>query len=488
MQQFSLPTATNLCVRPKGSVPGTMSHDHTYTVRTKETDNWLYCGLFGTVKLRKKTKLVGTRRNTPEKAISEEKRLLYVPSFLRMALELRYDTGFSQVPKSLSFVQILSEHFMWETLEMCYPGNMEPFTQALSQREFSPFARSESGRTWLHMAANNNSDLCSLLIKIGVDPTQTDDFGAKALHQVCIPSHSQANTMRALTTCQDDISAEDLSLLLDDYFGGSPECIDLLLSTYSYSDEIYHACIQDFSLLGIAIREYGSGNMDWGSSIRKWLRRKPDVHTRSLSSKVTWRLGILTNHLRRSELLLQHQKMTFTLLDELFALNSDPFQAELLAQEWLLMLAEADYDINTYLNNEKRLHCTQNFLSYPECSNLRSNVYRQLVFEIGENPKVSWDWWIDPLSHASLALHEFRYMNPCHNDRQGYWENSWPFHYPHWSENCILGYESERKEWQERADQAARRYNRQAKKKYPGYFEHIAKDVAIPGAWVEDKF
>lgn len=338
-------------------------------------------------------------------------------------------------------------------------------------------------------AAFYNPDLCSLLVKIGVDPTQTDDYGAKALHQVCMPEPFQADTMRVLTTRQDDISAEDLSLLWDDRFSGSPECVDLLLSTYCYSDEIYHASIQDFSLLGIAVREYGSGEMDWGSSIRKWLRRKPDVHTRSLSSKITPRYGVMIETARRSKLLLQHQTMTFTPLDELFALNSDPFQAELRAQEWLLMLAEANYDINKYLINEKRLHCTQNFLSYPECSSFGSSISRQLVFEIGENPKVSWDWWIDPSSHASLALHEFLYMNPCHDDHPfpGNWDNAWPFVYPHWSENCMLN-KSALNEWQERADQAARRYNRQAKKKYPPYFEHTAEGVVVPRAWVEDKF
>ena len=81
-------------------------------------------------------------------------------------------------------------------------------------------------------------------------------------------------------------------------------------------------------------------------------------------------------------------------------------------------------------------------------------------------------------------------MNPCHYDRLfgfHYWDDSWPFDYPHWSEKC-MPYEPALKEWQERADQAARRYNRQAKKKYPGYFEHIAEGVVIPGAWVEDKF
>lgn len=133
MQQFSLPTATNLCVGPQSSVPDTISHNQTYTVRTKQTDTWLYRGLFGTVKLGKKTKLVGTRGNTPEKAISEEKCVLYVPSFLRMALELRYDAGFSHVPKSLSFVQVLSDNFMEE---MCCWRTMEPFTQALSQGRF----------------------------------------------------------------------------------------------------------------------------------------------------------------------------------------------------------------------------------------------------------------------------------------------------------------------------------------------------------------
>ena len=490
-QQSSLSTATNLDITPKRSVPSTNSQSCTSTVQTKEKENWLYRGLFGTVKLRKKSKLVKTCRNTQEKEISEEKRILCVPSFLRIALELRFDAVFSQVPRSLSFVQVLSEDFMEE---ICYPGNMELFTQALSHARFSPFARSESGRTWLHIAAAyNNPELCSLLVNIGVDSSQTDNYGAKALHQVICLWPSQADTMRVLATGQGDISAEDLPLLLDDSFSGSPECVDLLLSTYTYSDETFQASIQDFSLLGIAVREYGSGNRDWGSSIRKWLRRKPDLHTRSLSSKGPQRHGVLRVAHHRSQLLLQHKEMTFTLLDELFVLNSDPFQAEFFAQEWLSMLAEANYDINTYLNNENRLHSTQNFFSYPECSDSYSNTYRQLVFEIGENPKVSWEWWTDPSSHASLALHEFRYMNPYSSDRLPFsqrWEETWPFDYSHWSKNCMphVSQTAALKSWRKCADQAARRYNRQAKKKYPGYFEHIAEGVAMPGAWVEDEF
>ena len=488
MQQVSLSTATNPCIRPKPSISGTSPHN--YIVQAKEIDTRLYCGLFGTVKLRKTTQFVETRRNTPAKAISEEKRLLYVPSFLRMTLELRYDRGFSLVPKSLHFVQVLSEDFMWE---MCFPGNMEHFTQALSRGRFSPFARSETGRTWLHLAgACDNPELCSLLVKIGVDPAQMDDNGAKALHEVCNPSSSQVDTMRVLATWQDHISAEDFPLLFDDSFSGSPECVDLLLSTYSYSDETFHASIQDFSLLRIAVREYGSGDTNWGSSIRKWLRRKPDIHTRSFSSKGLARYGVMADRACRSDFLLQHQEMTFTLLDELFVLNNDPFQAEFLAQEWLLMLAEADYDINTYLENEKRLHFTQNFLSYPEFSSYCFNIYRQLVFEIGENPKVSWKWWIDPLSHASLVLHEFGYMNPCHYDRFlgndrcfKFWEDTWPFDYPYWSENCKpSGFQrSALRRWRKSADQAARRHNRQAKTKYPRKLEQC---VMIPGAWVED--
>ena len=429
------------------------------------------------------------------KTIKSSTHSTLVPDIASVLLELRYDIGFFQVPKSLNFIQVLSEDFM---LEMSVSRNLEPFTQALSRGKFSPFARSENGRTWLHMAgAYTNPGLCSLLVKIGVDPTQTDNYGAKAIHQVNIAGDSQADTMRVLATWQDDISAEDLSLLLNDWYSGSPECVDLLLSTYSYSDETFHASVQDLSLLGIAVREYGSGNTDWGSSIRKWLRRKPDIHTRSFSSYGPWRWGVITDRARRLDFLLEHEEMTFTLLDELFALNSDPFHAEVLAQEWLLMLAEADYDINTYLENEKRLHFTQNFLSYPEFSSHYFNTYRQLVFEIGENPRVSWEWWIDPLSHASLVLDEFRYMNPCHPDHRFHlhywsvgWEMTWPFDYPHWSEaymppwNELLAL----KRWRKRADQAARRYTRQAKTKYPRNFEHIAEGIVIPGAWVEDEF
>lgn len=198
---------------------------------------------------------------------------------------------------------------------------------------------------------------------------------------------------------------------------------------------------------------------------------------------------------------MSHQEMTFTPLDELFFAEGDPSRASSYAREWLLMLVEAGYDINAYLEKEKQLHSTQNYLTYPAYHfPLGVDMPRQLVFELGENPSVYWEWWIDPSSPASLVRQEFWHMNPCHSDRflidRDSWEQRWPYNYPHWTENCEppifvndpKSGSSETKQWRKRAAKAASRHARQARKKYPKYFTENNENSAIPGAWIEDDF
>ena len=131
-------------------------------------------------------------------------------------------------------------------------------------------------------------------------------------------------------------------------------------------------------------------------------------------------------------------------------------------------------------------------------------VDRQLVFEFGDNPRVYWDWWIDPSSPASLVLQEFRHLNLRHDAyflRDYHQWEIWPICYPYWSPEFDVWdyFHSEdtsahgMKPWQERADLAAKRHARRARKKYPDYFHHsddedsiIFAGPALPGSWVDD--
>ena len=361
---------------------------------------------------------------------------------------------------------------------------MDTFKQALSRREISPFARSEQGNTLLHYASIcNHAELCSLLIQFGVDPNHTNIIGNKALHQVKFGSGSLVDTMRVLATAQDDLTLHDFARIFEGFFEGSPESADFLLSAYGYPDEIDWREISDFSLLRTATRMYGSGKREWDTWIRKLLLNEADIHSSLPCTIIDVSYGI------------DEMDGIATLLDEVFYNHDDPFQATYYGKEWLIMLMEAGYDVNAYLKKEKQLHSTQRFLTHPE---FYTGAPRRFIFEIGENSTVYWEWWIDPSSPASLVRQEFSNINLAHHDYQltkhNSWEATWPFDYPHWSENCapiVRHYFSRKpesfewKQWRERANKAASRHARQAKK-YPGYSINENENSAMPGAWIED--
>ena len=194
-----------------------------------------------------------------------------------------------------------------------------------------------------------------------------------------------------------------------------------------------------------------------------------------------------------------YPEMVFTPLDELFALVEDPYQATSYAQECLDMLVEAGYEID-----EVRLHLDQNLLTYPgwpDGCGVFNNMSLQLLFDVDEDTSVSWDWWVDPASPASLVRQEFRHMNNRHRNTYlgPHWEEAWPFIYPRLSKHrqistrdisCVDGRDwfRQHKDWERRADQAAHRYARQAKKKYKAFIQDSELGLSIPGAWDDDKY
>ena len=113
-------------------------------------------------------------------------------------------------------------------------------------------------------------------------------------------------------------------------------------------------------------------------------------------------------------------------------------------------------------------------------SNLRYDVPRQLLFHWKGGPSVSWDWWIDPDSSASLVREEFKNLIDL-NHTPVFWEEwkvHWPFIHPAWS-NDLFDQDNELYE------RVQKRANRRMKKNLikAAHARGLRKREKMPCAW-----
>lgn len=129
---------------------------------------------------------------------------------------------------------------------------------------------------------------------------------------------------------------------------------------------------------------------------------------------------------------------SFTLLDALFYNTSTPVEAKNVSKAWLQKLADEGYNIAAYLQKEFELRSKhRHFTSCEFWYRCRGGLPRRLSFELGCNPSVSWDWWIDPESPTFPLRTTFRDMTMLSFWHQpvpsGQWHETWPFVAPAWS-------------------------------------------------------
>lgn len=113
---------------------------------------------------------------------------------------------------------------------------------------------------------------------------------------------------------------------------------------------------------------------------------------------------------------------------------------------------------------------------------------RQLIYQWGSTPSISWDWWIDPSSSTYLIREEFKYMSMlCEefltppND----WATLWPLRYPAWSDHYQC-YESIDESYRRLLYELAQeRANRRWEKKMlkAARAQGLKKQDRMPGAW-----
>lgn len=118
---------------------------------------------------------------------------------------------------------------------------------------------------------------------------------------------------------------------------------------------------------------------------------------------------------------------------------------------------------------------------------IRYDNPRQLIYQWGSNPSVSWNWWIDPNSSTYLVRKEFRHMNLLSRDYSlvwNKWENLWPFRYPAWFNHCAHP-EDDTTYWQALFERAQERANRRIQKKSmkAARAQGWKKRDQMPGAW-----
>ena len=290
------------------------------------------------------------------------------PSFIKKAFEVCSYNTLGHWSWTLKCFPVLP--FNAEVFEMCMYGDLEGLQRTLSNREVSPFVRDYGGSTLIHVAAMNaHTEICQLLIQLGVDPDHMDDYGAKALHRITQPFEDKpdlisafVDTVRVLTAAQDHFTTEDISEFFDCYCG-PPQGAEFMLSHDTFLDEMYGDDQTIFSLLCMALRQYGWGRKDWRCFIKRLLSKPVDLHVGTSRWTEGGRIAVSTP------------------LDELFRLSVTPEDGDSAAKDWLLLLEEEGFDVRAYLEEEMALHAGQQFLTFPAWSlQLSCPLPRRLIF------------------------------------------------------------------------------------------------------------
>ncbi len=294
------------------------------------------------------------------------------------------------------------------------------------------------------------------------------------------------DTLRVLTQAQEDISATDVS----NYFGGymwSPAGADFMYSLDAARCEILKAerDTNAFPALAVALRAYGGGSKAWETFIRRLLRNRVDVHA------IVPRMRFHGHQIAEETSYYPcHISEPATPLDELFRCSKTPFEGSEAASDWLQILSSEGFDIQAYIKEEAALHARQQHLTYPSATFGDYDSPRKLIFELGPNPSVSWDWWIVHNSPASLVRQELRHMNIFGHHWQlalEPWERCWPFVYAEWSDtNAAHRWDITYQDWRQINQRAQRRAERRLRKKAvkEGRSQGNHERSRMPGAWI----
>ncbi len=266
---------------------------------------------------------------------------------------------------------------------------------------------------------------------------QSDVFFRTALQRVAIPGVCEeyggdltsfatpiVDTLRVLSQAQTDFSLCDIERFTWLY-SGPPLGVEFLLSNNTALADTMDQYAKEISALifATAVSLFGKGSMEWESVIRKLIHGGVNIHgqvRRCRSEPWYWKGSLAT------------PRILGTPLDELFVHTNDPFESQTVGNSWLHILASEGVDIVAYLEEEIELHNPQHLSTWSTYL-----LHRKLVFQLGENPSVWWDWQLDAESSALLVREEYKSLS-TDDDFYGQYthdtkmRNTWPWSYPDW--------------------------------------------------------
>lgn len=164
-------------------------------ITPNEQNTTWYQGRFGYVATQEKwirTSKSGSR--TVGKLVPAKKVLTMTSPFLKRAVEFYFGASFASVPRALRVYQIIDDDA--PIFGMCSGGDLEGFQNQLANGTVSPFVVNEyGGWTLLHVISSVKSrvsmlifvqfavfytqpEICSLLLKLGLDPDRGENHGA----------------------------------------------------------------------------------------------------------------------------------------------------------------------------------------------------------------------------------------------------------------------------------------------------------------------
>ena len=293
------------------------------------------------------------------------------------------------------------------------------------------------------------------------------------------------DTLRVLAQAQVDFSTSDMKGFTSLY-SGPPEGLEFIYlqqcvqAGFSVPDDELSSAMA----FATALSQFGKGLPQWEHLIRTLIHKGVDIHGRV-------RQGLIMKgpaYAPETGIEPQYWCERGTPLDQLFEYTDTPIEANAVGDAWLEILSTEEYDVVTYLKQEIALHATQQQLTYTEYAD--DNICRQLVFQLEGDPRVSWDWRLDPRSSASLVREEYKQMNlsACQRNIVGPtpWEDIWPFDYPQgsWIRYPVSDHHAF-PEWERRYNRAQERAHRRMKKKGSklARAQRVQGRSKMPGAW-----
>ena len=251
--------------KPKSVSVGTFGASQAISARqctVMKTDSLIYKSFFGFLRYQTDARYLESKFQLATKSLSDSRSITINLTLLRLGMKYNYQHQ-SKLPKSLSFYPVMQSDS--EIFDYCRSGMIEEFKMMLVDKRMSPLVQDEYGNTlFYYTSQSHNPEFGALVLRLGVDPNQTNMLGYTALlpMSLCwylklhIPQPNVQNTLRILASAREEISLYETTCL---FLLIGPDLINPILpisgglNVLSWADVHSHVFFLALSCLGCSV-------------------------------------------------------------------------------------------------------------------------------------------------------------------------------------------------------------------------------------------